>query len=660
MKPLDRAYALLEIKQFDESSGRKFSGMATTPTPDRLEDVIEPLGVTFTNPLPMLLFHSSTMPVGTVAFGRPTKKGIPFEAEIPVVAEEGDVKTLTDKAAHFVKYRLIRAVSIGFRTLDDGVELLPTGGLRFTRTEVLELSLVPIPANSEATINVVKSIVTGELGPAALGNRSLASNTPGASGSPRKQKNMKTIQEQISAFEATRQAKAARMTELMSKDDGTTLDEAQTQEYDGLSTDLKSVDAHLTRLRQMEEINKAAAVPAAGATDDEGSRSRGGTNVVTVKDNLPPGIEFTRYAMCLAAARGNTHQALAIAKARFPDQARIALVLKAAVEAGTTTDPTWAAALTPYTQYAGDFVEWLRPATIVGKFGTGGIPNLRRIPFNVMIKGQTSGGNGYWVGQGRAKPLTKFDFEPITLRWSKVANIAVITEELARFSSPSAEMLVRDALAGAIIERMDVDFVDPAKTEVADVSPASITNGVTPVVSTGSSAAHIRADVAAAMGHFIGANITPTTGVWIMSASTALALSLQRNALGQKEFPDLTMLGGTFEGLPVIVSQYVAGVGSPNNDIVILANASDIYLADDGQVVIDVSREASLEMSDAPTNAAAAAGSPGLPVPTTLVSLWQSNSIGLRAERYVNWKKRRAQAVTYISGVNWTSGASPI
>jgi HK97 family phage major capsid protein/HK97 family phage prohead protease len=654
-----RAYSLLQVKQFDDRTGRKFSGVATTPTPDRMEDVIDPLGVKFTNPMPMLLFHDSKQPVGTVTFGKPTKKGIPFEAEIPVVAEEGEVKTLTDKAAHFVKYGLIRAVSIGFRVLNDAYEFIEeTGGFLFAETEVLELSLVPVPAQAEATINVVKSIV-GSPDRAALGKRSGVKLTPGASGSTRVN-NMKTIQEQIAAFEATRQAKQARMTELMTKssESGETLDEAQEQEYDGLTAEVKKIDAHLVRLNDMETLNKAAAKPAAGSTDDEGSRSRGAA-VVHVKDNLPPGIEFARYAMCIASAKGNTHQALAIAKSRYPDQSRIQMVLKSAIDAGTTTDPVWAGSLVQYTQYAGDFVEFLRPQTIIGKFGTNGIPNLRRVPFNVMIKGQTSGGNGYWVGQGRPKPLTKFDFEPLTLRWAKVANIAVITEELARFSSPSAEQLVRDALAGAIIERMDIDFVDPDKVEVPDVSPASITHGAPAIPSTGSSTAHITADVAAAMGTFIGANITPTTGVWIMSATTALALSLRRNALGQKEYPDISMLGGTFEGLPVIVSQYLALVGSPTNEIVILANANDIYLADDGQVVIDVSREASLEMSDAPTNSSSA-GSPGAPVPTSLVSLWQSNSVGLRAERFVNWKKRRAGAVAYITGVNWGSGASPV
>ncbi|EER3642022.1 phage major capsid protein, partial [Escherichia coli] len=41
------------------------------------------------------------------------------------------------------------------------------------------------------------------------------------------------------------------------------------------------------------------------------------------------------------------------------------------------------------------------------------------------------------------------------------------------------------------------------------------------------------------------------------------------------------LLGGSFQGLPVIVSQYVG-------DQLVLVNAPDIYLADDGGVAVAV------------------------------------------------------------------------
>jgi HK97 family phage major capsid protein len=320
--------------------------------------------------------------------------------------------------------------------------------------------------------------------------------------------------------------------------------------------------------------------------------------------------------------------------------------MKNAVNAGTTTDPSWAGNLVPlYIRYTGDFVEFLRPQTIIGKFGVGGIPGLRRIPFNISIAGQTSGGAGYWVGDGQPKPLTRFDTSLTNLRWAKVANIAVITEELLRFAEPAADVLVRDMLAAALIERLDIDFVDPNKAAVTNVSPASITNGIVAINSSGNSAADVRTDIAAALTQFIAANIMPTSAVWILSSRRALSLSLMRNALGQREFPDITMMGGMLEGLPVITSEYQHS--DSDGDNAVLVNASDIWFADDGQVMLDASREASLQMNDVPTmDASQGTG-------TSLVSMFQTNSVALRAERWINWQRRRNAAVVVLNAVNW-------
>ena len=153
------------------------------------------------------------------------------------------------------------------------------------------------------------------------------------------------------------------------------------------------------------------------------------------------------------------------------------------------------------------------------------MPALRNVPFRTPLIGQTSGGDGYWVGEGQAKPLTKFDFSRTTLAPLKVANIAVATMEVIRDSSPAADGIIRDQLAAALRERLDIDFIDPAKAAVTDVSPASILNGVSGIPSSGTDADAVRADVKAVFSAFIAANNAPTSGVWIMSATTALAHS---------------------------------------------------------------------------------------------------------------------------------------
>jgi HK97 family phage prohead protease len=152
---MDRAYSLLTVKAVDEES-RTIEGWATTPSVDRVGDIIEPLGVKFKNPSPLLWMHRHDQPVGTVNFQRPTKEGVKFTAQLPKVAEAGTFRDRVDEAWHSVRAGVVRAVSIGFRALDGAVEALPGGGARFKKVEVLELSLVSVPANQDATITAVK------------------------------------------------------------------------------------------------------------------------------------------------------------------------------------------------------------------------------------------------------------------------------------------------------------------------------------------------------------------------------------------------------------------------------------------------------------------------------------------------------------------------
>ena len=453
------------------------------------------------------------------------------------------------------------------------------------------------------------------------------------------------IAEQIAALRHTRTQKAAAMQAVMTKsfdEKRSTTDDERTS-FDGLKADIAALDGDLVRLEDMEKLNKslALAVPETPAAPGETKTAP----VITVTSNAKPlekGIGFARYAMVLAKAQGNPMMAEQIAARQYPDSPELTTVLKAAVAAGNTTDATWAKPLVEYATMSTEFLEFLRPQTILGKFGQGGIPGLRRVPFNVRIVGQSSGGTAGWVGEGKAKPLTKFGFDAVNLGWAKVAGITVLTEELIRFSNPAAEQLVRDGLRDAIVERLDIDFTNPAKAAVAGVSPASITNGVTPLVPAGTGTVdNMRTDIQAMFAAYIAANMAPTSGVWLMSSMGALQIAMLTNPLGQPEYAGVTMAGGSLFGLPIIVSDYIAA------GTVILVNAQDVYLADDGDVMIDASREASLEMNDAPT------GNSNTGTGASLVSMFQTNSVAIRCEKYVNWAKRRAQAVQIITNARW-------
>lgn len=453
---------------------------------------------------------------------------------------------------------------------------------------------------------------------------------------------MPKFAEQIGAFETKRAALVAANEAIMEKaaTDGATLDASQKESFDGNATDIAEIDDHLKRLNAMEKSAASTAEPiVAPKTQEEGSVVRGGGRIEVKGTNLPKGTAFTRYAMALARSKGNLMQAAEIAKG-WSDTPQVETILKAAVAAGTTTDTAWAKPLVEYENMASEFAELLRPATIIGR-----IPGLRRVPFNIKIPRQTGGSTVGWVGEGKPKPVSALAFDQISLGMAKTAGIVVITDELARSSSPSAEGVVREDLIAQTAQFLDSQFVDPAKAASAGVSPASITNGVTPVAASGTDADAVRVDVQALMGKFITANLSLAGAVWIMTEMQALGLALMLNPLGQPEFPGLQIngsSGGTFFGLPVVLSENIpanVAVGDEGARI-ILAKASEILLADDGQTMLDVSSEASLQMDSAPTDPPTAS--------TVFVSLWQMNMVGIRAERYINWAKRRPGAVQYI------------
>ena len=74
--------------------------------------------------------------------------------------EPGRLKDRLDEAWQSIKMGLVRAVSIGF--IPTKFNYMKDGGTEFAEWNWLELSAVTIPANQEATINVVRSI-DGEL-----------------------------------------------------------------------------------------------------------------------------------------------------------------------------------------------------------------------------------------------------------------------------------------------------------------------------------------------------------------------------------------------------------------------------------------------------------------------------------------------------------------
>jgi HK97 family phage major capsid protein/HK97 family phage prohead protease len=501
---MNRAYSILTVKSVDENK-RVIRGVATTPETDRQGDIVESLGVVYKNPLPLLWMHQTDKPVGLVKFDKPTKSGINFEATLPNVTEPGALKDRVDEAWHSVQHKLVRAVSIGFRALE--YAFMEDGGTHFQKSEILELSLVVVPANESATIQSVKSLdkvaraasgrtLDDDEGPTPPAPGKSKTSTLPVKAQERKQTMKKSIAEQISAFSATREAKSADMDVIMdtAAEKGETLDADGKEKYDTLLSEVKEIDDHIVRLKAAEERSKAAAVPVVGELEP-GCCSPRRQSRRHHAACASQGLRLRPSARCALHGKEENIPAYQIAESKgWGDEIVSVLkmpnhILKSAIAAGSTTDSTWAGPLVTYNNLQEEFIELLRPNALISK-----IPGLRRVPFNIKVPRETTTMTAYWVGQGSPKPVSKGALDTVTLDFAKIAGITYQTQELLRFSRPNSEGIMVNSLTKAIQYLMDRDFLDPSKAVATGVSPASITNGSTSITATGITSDAFRAD----------------------------------------------------------------------------------------------------------------------------------------------------------------------
>jgi HK97 family phage prohead protease len=134
-----------------------FVGTASTPTLDRVNDSVDPLGARFKLPLPLLLQHAADKPVGHIVSATVDKSGIRVEGKITEPTADmppGMVGRLRE-AWTSIKSGLIRGLSIGFNP----IEYAPNdkGGFDIAKWDWLELSIVTVPAQPEAGISSFKA-----------------------------------------------------------------------------------------------------------------------------------------------------------------------------------------------------------------------------------------------------------------------------------------------------------------------------------------------------------------------------------------------------------------------------------------------------------------------------------------------------------------------
>ncbi len=155
---MTKAYSTLTIKSVtDTDDERIITGIATTPSTDRDDDVLEPTGAKFALPIPLLWQHNHNQPIGEVISATVTEKGIEIVAKIAKISDDGKLKERIDEAWQSIKSGLVKCLSVGFKIKEYNY-LESSWGLHIKEWEWYELSVVAIPANADAVITSVKQI----------------------------------------------------------------------------------------------------------------------------------------------------------------------------------------------------------------------------------------------------------------------------------------------------------------------------------------------------------------------------------------------------------------------------------------------------------------------------------------------------------------------
>jgi hypothetical protein len=190
------------------------------------------------------------------------------------------------------------------------------------------------------------------------------------------------------------------------------------------------------------------------------------------------------------------------------------------------------------------------------------------------------------------------------------------------------EAVFEALITNAAVVAADDALLNPSQAGGPN-APTSITHAAFTVPSSGPTLAALSADLGRIADHMEAAGVRLVAPVVIMSAGSALRVG------------GLALPGGGFS-LPVVTTP------AAENQVVLLDGSRLAYT--NGGLEIDLTREATVELSDAPV---ADISTPT--APPTLVFLWQVDSAGFRVTQALNWQLAQPAAVGVVTGF----GAAP-
>jgi HK97 family phage major capsid protein len=233
--------------------------------------------------------------------------------------------------------------------------------------------------------------------------------------------------------------------------------------------------------------------------------------------------DFIQLAKLLGATKGDVMLAARLAEQR--QMPTLASVLRAAMSAGSLSNPNFASSIAQYPDLVSEFLDSLRNASAFDRM----LPDMKRTPLRARAVVVTAGATAYTVGEGQMKPISSLSLSGSLIDPVKVMCAVVMSDELWRSADAAAEALFARELRAAIASQTDTQFVSQI---IANTSPVSSSGSTTVAVRTDLINALCSMDTDAASRLYI-----------LVSPRTAKSLCFM-DSDGPPSFADVTPQGG--------------------------------------------------------------------------------------------------------------------
>jgi HK97 family phage prohead protease/HK97 family phage major capsid protein len=634
-------------------------------TPDRFGDIILADGWRLTNfkRNPIALFsHRSDFPIGRWKNLRVENKALKGELEFAAYGTSERI----DEIHKLVDAGILRAVSVGFKPLkhepinsDD-----PWKGSRFLECELVETSLVSIPANPNA-LAVAKnldistetmSIVFAEQGKRDIALRRSGNGEHARSNRQRKIRNMTPLSKRIQDAQSGLTVLKDKLMDHLSKVDDSNVSDTQLETTTELNAQITQREKQLNSLMEAEKHVVASVAESLPAIASVASPTVVKSNGLSSRPfsfspkKIEPLEVLIRAGTVTLLAHKHKKNEEDIRRMIYPEDEATKVFMeycaKAASAPAMTTVAGWAAELV--TQIQADMMETLMPKSVYPRLaGLGlslGFGRAGRIA--IPTRSRTPSIAGSFVGEGAPIPVRQGAFTAQILTPKKMAVITTWTREIDESSLPAIEGLLRQAIQEDTAVSLDTVLLDNGAATV--IRPAGLLNGVSVTTATaGGGFTALVGDLKA----LSGALLTATSGhirnmAWLMNPQQVLTASLT-TAPNSGVFPFKDELGtGKLLTYPVIDS------GTVPLGTVIALDAADFVTVGGEAPRFEISDQATLHMEDTTPLAIGSAGTPPT-VAAPVRSLWQTDSLALRLILPINWTLRRSGVVAWTSGVTW-------